>query len=83
MVLKTTSNRLQTSHQALSLIAAVKMGKAEHKHMHNPQKTKNRTKDLDEIEEDMLMPEKTEKLLNQDVDFDLPGCGQNYCLHCA
>ncbi|XP_062579599.1 zinc finger protein 593 homolog [Saccostrea cucullata] len=45
-------------------------------------RTKRKTKDLDEIHEDMK-PGKSRKLLNQDVDFDKPGAGQFYCLHCA
>ncbi|XP_061177604.1 zinc finger protein 593 homolog [Saccostrea echinata] len=45
-------------------------------------RTKRKTKDLDEIHEDMK-PGKSQKLLNQDVDFDKPGAGQFYCLHCA
>ncbi|XP_046871416.1 zinc finger protein 593 [Hypomesus transpacificus] len=45
-------------------------------------KTKRRTKDLDEIHSDMK-PETASKLLKQPVDFDVTGCAQNYCLHCA
>lgn len=51
-------------------------------HLSKKYKTKRRTKDLDEIDND-LKPENAEKLLNQEVDFDLPGEGQHYCLHCA
>ncbi|XP_002742090.1 zinc finger protein 593-like [Saccoglossus kowalevskii] len=45
-------------------------------------RTRRKTKDIDQIHEDMK-PEKADKLLNQEVDHDLPGAGQNYCLHCA
>ncbi|XP_070582036.1 zinc finger protein 593-like [Ptychodera flava] len=45
-------------------------------------RTRRRTKDLDQIDDDMK-PDNAEKLLNQDIDHDLPGAGQNYCLHCA
>ncbi|KAF6721839.1 Zinc finger protein 593 [Oryzias melastigma] len=45
-------------------------------------KTKRRTKDLDQIHSD-LKPETAAKLLNQEVDFDVTGCAQHYCLHCA
>lgn len=45
-------------------------------------RTKRKTKDLDEIHEDMK-PGKSQKLLNQEADFDKPGAGQFYCLHCA
>lgn len=45
-------------------------------------RTKRRTKDLDQIHED-LKPENAERLREQEVDLDLPGGGQHYCLHCA
>ena len=45
-------------------------------------KTKRKTKDLDQIHEDMK-PEKASRLLNQDEDLDKPGNAQHYCLHCA
>ncbi|XP_076344074.1 zinc finger protein 593 [Tachypleus tridentatus] len=45
-------------------------------------KTRKRTKDLDEISEHMKT-ENANKLLNQELDYDLPGSGQFYCLHCA
>ncbi|XP_064490244.1 zinc finger protein 593-like [Ornithodoros turicata] len=49
---------------------------------HKNDKTKRRTKDLDQVHDDMK-PENADKLLNQDVDYDLPGAAQYYCLHCA
>ena len=49
------------------------------KHMN---KTKRKTKDIDEIHED-LKPKRAEKLLNQDIDLDKPGSAQHYCLTCA
>ncbi|KAJ1363931.1 hypothetical protein KIN20_023897 [Parelaphostrongylus tenuis] len=39
-------------------------------------------KDIDQIHEDMK-PSKAAKLLNQEVDLDLPGDGQFYCIECA
>lgn len=45
-------------------------------------KTKRRTKDLDQIHSDMK-PETAAKLLHQEVDYDVTGCAQHYCLHCA
>ncbi|XP_026882883.2 zinc finger protein 593 [Electrophorus electricus] len=45
-------------------------------------KTKRRTKDLDQIHADML-PANAAKLLQQEVDYDVTGCAQHYCLHCA
>ena len=38
--------------------------------------------DIDQIHDD-LQPEKAGKLLSQEVDLDLPGSGQHYCLTCA
>lgn len=43
---------------------------------------KRRTKDLDQIHQD-LAPGAAEKLLNQPIDPDLPGLGQHYCIECA
>ncbi|KAK7497433.1 hypothetical protein BaRGS_00011275 [Batillaria attramentaria] len=43
---------------------------------------KRKTKDLDQIQEDMS-PTKSQRLLNQEVDLDKPGAAQHYCLHCA
>lgn len=45
-------------------------------------RVRNRKKDLDQIDED-LKEGTSDKLLNQDVDLDLPGAAQHYCLHCA
>lgn len=45
-------------------------------------RTKRKTKDLDQIHEDMK-PKNSDKLLDQQVDFDKPGAAQFYCLHCA
>ncbi|PAV89526.1 hypothetical protein WR25_03026 [Diploscapter pachys] len=38
-------------------------------------------KDLDQIHED-LRPDKAQRLMNQEVDLDLPGDGQFYCIEC-
>ncbi|XP_056631149.1 zinc finger protein 593 homolog [Diorhabda sublineata] len=51
-------------------------------HLKKKWRTKRRTKDLDEIDEDLKV-NNSEKLLNQEVDFDKPGSAQHYCLHCA
>uniref|UniRef100_U3FAG4 Zinc finger protein 593 n=1 Tax=Micrurus fulvius TaxID=8637 RepID=U3FAG4_MICFL len=45
-------------------------------------KTKRRRRDLDQIHHDML-PENAMKLLRQELDPNLPGNAQHYCLHCA
>ncbi|KAK9309942.1 hypothetical protein QLX08_000571 [Tetragonisca angustula] len=51
-------------------------------HLKKRWRTKRRTKDLDEIDED-LNDKNVEKLLNQEVDLDRPGAGRYYCIHCA
>ncbi|XP_023341348.1 zinc finger protein 593 homolog [Eurytemora carolleeae] len=51
-------------------------------HLKKGWKLKRRTKDLDEIDVD-LMEGKVEKLLTQDIDFDKPGLAQFYCVHCS
>nr|ACI66521.1 Zinc finger protein 593 [Salmo salar] len=45
-------------------------------------KTKNYTKHLDQIHADMK-PSAAAKLLKQEVDYDVTGSAQHYCLHCA
>ncbi|XP_067946241.1 zinc finger protein 593-like [Watersipora subatra] len=45
-------------------------------------RTKRKTKDLDEIQDD-LKPTKVQKLINQEIDDDKPGQAQHYCIHCA
>ena len=45
-------------------------------------RTKRRTKDMDQIHDDMKA-ENAERLRSQEVDYDLPGAGQHYCLHCT
>lgn len=64
------------------------MGRLRRKRMHKNIKdqkkkyrTKRRTKDIDQIHDD-LEPENSVKLLAKN-DPDLPGSGQYYCLHCA
>ncbi|XP_078052715.1 zinc finger protein 593 homolog [Augochlora pura] len=51
-------------------------------HLKKGWRTKRRTKDLDEIDED-LKDENVRILVNQEVDLDKPGAGQYYCVHCA
>lgn len=51
-------------------------------HLKKGWRTKRRTKDLDQIDQD-LQPATAEKLLQQDVDHEKPGLGQFYCVHCA
>jgi len=51
-------------------------------HLKKGWRTKRRTKDLDQIDQD-LQPENAEKLLKQDVDYEKPGLAQFYCVHCA
>ncbi|VDK41731.1 unnamed protein product [Anisakis simplex] len=51
------------------------------KHTTSNKTRKRKGKDMDQIAED-LKPEKAAKLLNQEVDYDLPGDGQYYCIEC-
>ncbi|KYQ92911.1 hypothetical protein DLAC_05504 [Tieghemostelium lacteum] len=43
---------------------------------------KNRAKDIDQIYEE-LQPGKLEKHSKFEVDPDLPGLGQHFCIHCS
>jgi len=51
-------------------------------HLKKGWRVKRRTKDLDQIDQD-LAPQTVDKLLNQDVDYEQPGLAQFYCVHCA
>nr|XP_018915926.1 PREDICTED: zinc finger protein 593 homolog isoform X2 [Bemisia tabaci] len=51
-------------------------------HLQRKWRTRNRTKDLDEIDSD-LQPKKAKELLNQEIDPDQTGCAQHYCIHCG
>lgn len=51
-------------------------------HFHKVVKTKRKTKDIDQIHTD-LKKENALKLLSQEIDKDLPGSGQHYCVQCA
>ncbi|KAL9548081.1 hypothetical protein MBANPS3_005863 [Mucor bainieri] len=46
------------------------------------QRTRAYTRDLDQIADD-LKPENVDKKKNQEIDTDLPGLGQHYCVECA
>ena len=43
-------------------------------------KTKRRTRDIDQVHEDLKQPE---LFMNLPTDADLPGEGMNYCISCA
>ncbi|EGD72415.1 zinc finger protein [Salpingoeca rosetta] len=45
-------------------------------------RTRRKTRDVDQIHDD-LKPKVLNKLATQVVDYDLPGMGQFYCVHCA
>lgn len=48
--------------------------------IHRASRTKARTKDLDQIQLEDLLPGNKAKLENQPLDETLPGLGQHYCL---
>ena len=52
------------------------------KHLKKKYRTKRRTKDLDQIHADM-QPRNAAKLKSQELDMDLTGAGQYYCIQCA
>eukprot|EP00052_Salpingoeca_macrocollata_P000911 m.22959 g.22959 ORF g.22959 m.22959 type:complete len:158 (+) comp10964_c1_seq2:647-1120(+) len=65
------------------------MGRLRHKRMHKNHlktkktfRTKRRTKDVDQVHED-LQAENVKELIHFKADGDLPGLGQFYCIHCA
>ncbi|XP_055371423.1 zinc finger protein 593 homolog [Condylostylus longicornis] len=50
-------------------------------HLRRRWRTKNRKRDLDEIDNDLKT--NPEKLIDQEIDFEQKGLGQHYCIHCA
>ena len=58
---------------------------ARNKQYRKARRTKNSapTRDIDQIVLNDMLPEETQKLLNQPMDEDKPGLGQYYCLPCA
>jgi len=56
---------------------------AKNKHLHKKKRTRNFSRDVDQIYEDVNVPGKKEQLLNQPINEDLPGLAQYYCLSCA
>ncbi|EJU03499.1 hypothetical protein DACRYDRAFT_114890 [Dacryopinax primogenitus] len=50
--------------------------------VHRASRTRARTKDLDQIQADLL-PARRALLEAQPIDPDLPGLGQHYCVECA
>ena len=55
---------------------------AKHKEYGKIRRTRNKTKDIDQILEDLL-PANICKYENQPIDENLPGLGQHYCVACA
>ena len=55
---------------------------AKHKQYGKNRRTRNETKVLDQIVED-LQPEKFLRIQNPEIDENLPGLGQFYCVFCA
>merc|ERR1712241_129166 len=72
-----------SKHLACKYKQLVVMVRAEAKVMKSTMKGKRKTRDLDEVESDMLAPEKKSRLLNQELDLDVTGGAQHYCLHCS
>lgn len=59
-----------------------KRGKQQNKYFHRAHKTKHYQKDTDQIYED-IKPENKMKLEKQEINDELPGLGQYYCIPCA
>lgn len=56
---------------------------AQSKAISKARRTRNYKRDFDQIVYEDLVPELTNKLLNQPMQEEMPGLGQNYCLTCA
>ena len=46
-------------------------------------RTRRRTKDVDQIQDELVAVQANPQLNTRSLDFDLPGMGQHYCLCCA
>ena len=55
---------------------------AKHKHIRKSRKTKRYQRDIDQIVND-LQPQNIVKFDKLEIDEDLPGLGQFYCIFCA
>ena len=55
---------------------------AKHKHIGKSRKTKRYQRDIDQIVND-LQPQNIVKFNKLEIDEDLPGLGQYYCIFCA
>lgn len=74
-------------------INRVKMGKktSKNKIKHHPKvkafyksiRTRRRTRDLDQIQDDIAKQQENPTLADRPVDLELPGLGQHYCIQCA
>lgn len=71
MAKKKSTNRKSKSHSHKKV-----------SHLHKIYKTKRKTKDHDQIHQDLKLKNAYE-LINQAIDHDVPGAAQNYCVHCA
>ena len=56
---------------------------AKDKSVKKARRTRHYKRDLDQIVFEDLIESNAAKLLNQDMNEDLPGLGQHYCLTCA
>ncbi len=56
---------------------------AKHKEIGKARRTRHYKRDIDQIVLEDMLPENVEKLLHQDINEDLPGLGQHYCITCA
>ena len=52
-------------------------------HLKKGWRTRKRTRDLDQIDDDLNKEEKLARLTAPEPDLDKPGLGQFYCVHCA
>ena len=60
-----------------------KMPKAKGIATQRVQKTRHRTRDLDQIKEDLLSPKHLAQWKDTKASEDLPGLGRHYCIECA
>jgi len=56
---------------------------ARNKQYRKARRTKRKTRDIDQIVLEDMIPANMQKLLNQPIDEEKPGAGQHYCVTCS
>ena len=64
-------------------VATSRRRKSKNKQFKKQHDVKNRRRDIDQIQDDLIKETATQQPISFEVDDDLPGLGQFYCIVCA